>query len=64
MSLACFRFNSEYCGPIGMSPFKAKFFVDAFEAWAGFKAEAAESDYINLAQRLSLLQKVLVVSST
>ncbi len=60
VALACFRYNSSVCEATGMTPFKAMFGTDAFEAWGELDAERHAGEPGCLAKGLSRLHKVLV----
>eukprot|EP00171_Calliarthron_tuberculosum_P012597 IDg12597t1 len=60
VTLACYRYNTSFSEAIGMTPFKAMFGIDAFEAWSELDIESYEDEPINLATGLSRLHSHLV----
>ncbi len=60
VALACFRYNSGLCEATGMSPNKAMFGVDAFEAWAELDAGREDREPGGLARGLAQLHRSLL----
>ena len=60
IALACFRYNTGVCAATGMTPYKAVFGVDAFEAWGEVDRACFDDEPDSLAERLSLLHKELL----
>lgn len=57
IALECMRYNTGVCTATGMSPFKAIFGVESFEAWSEVDDVCFEEKQDSLAERLSLLHK-------
>ena len=60
VALACYRYNTSQCEATGITPFKAMFGVDAFEAWGELEIDAEDDEPTDLAARLSMLHKILL----
>lgn len=60
VALACFRYNTSACTATGMSPYKAVFGIDAFEAWAELDIDRVMGEPEGLAGELAALHKQLI----
>ena len=60
IALACFRYNTGISAATGMTPYKAVFEIDAFEAWGEVDRACFDDEPESLAQRLALLQRQLL----
>eukprot|EP00171_Calliarthron_tuberculosum_P002219 IDg2219t1 len=60
VALACFRYNTGTCEATDMTPYKAMFGVDAFEAWNELELDGEEGEPVILSHKLSRLHKHLV----
>ena len=60
MALACFRYNTGICAATGMTPYKAEFGIDAFEAWGEVDRACFDDEPEIIAQRLALLHRQLL----
>lgn len=59
VALACFRSNTELRGATGMTPFKAVFAVEDFQAWSEVDASYFDDKPDSLPNRLALLHRQL-----
>lgn len=60
VALACFRYYTGICAATGMTPYKAMFGAEAFEAWGEVDRTCFEDETDSLAKRLALMHQQLL----